>query len=52
VTLLALTREALDALAADDPAMGMQMMKNLAVSLGRRLRLQNWQAARAAADTE
>jgi len=36
-------------LAEDDPEMGMQMMKNLAISLGKRLRLQNWRAARAMA---
>lgn len=46
-TLLALTEEALTTLAEDDPAMGMQMMKNLAVSLGKRLRMQNWRAAQA-----
>jgi pimeloyl-ACP methyl ester carboxylesterase/CRP-like cAMP-binding protein len=46
-TLLALTDEALAKLAEDDPAMGMQIMKNLAISLGKRLRLQNWRAARA-----
>jgi pimeloyl-ACP methyl ester carboxylesterase/CRP-like cAMP-binding protein len=46
-TLLVLSREAFDVLAADDPAMGMRVMQNLAVSLGRRLRLQNWQALRA-----
>ncbi|HMO57593.1 MAG TPA: alpha/beta fold hydrolase [Roseiflexaceae bacterium] len=47
VTLLVLTREALNALAEDDPALVMRMMQNLAISLGRRLRLQNWQAMRA-----
>ena len=47
VTLLALTQAALTSLAEDDPAMGMRMMQNLAVSLGRRLRTQNWRAARA-----
>jgi pimeloyl-ACP methyl ester carboxylesterase/CRP-like cAMP-binding protein len=47
VQLLALTQEALTILAEDDPAMGMRMMQNLAVSLGKRLRLQNWRAARA-----
>jgi pimeloyl-ACP methyl ester carboxylesterase/CRP-like cAMP-binding protein len=46
VTVLALTQEALATLAEDDPSMGMQMMKNLAISLGKRLRLQNWRAAR------
>jgi pimeloyl-ACP methyl ester carboxylesterase/CRP-like cAMP-binding protein len=46
-TLLALTEEALNTLAEDDPAMGMLMMRNLAISLGKRLRLQNWRAARA-----
>ncbi len=46
-TVLALTQEGLATLAEDDPAMGMQMMKNLAISLGKRLRLQNWRAARA-----
>jgi pimeloyl-ACP methyl ester carboxylesterase/CRP-like cAMP-binding protein len=45
-TLLALNDEALARLAEDDPAMGMQMMKNLAIALGKRLRLQNWRAAR------
>ena len=35
-------------LAEDDSEMGMQMMKNLAISLGKRLRLQNWRAARSA----
>jgi pimeloyl-ACP methyl ester carboxylesterase/CRP-like cAMP-binding protein len=44
--LLALNDEALVRLAEDDPEMGMQMMKNLAISLGKRLRLQNWRAAR------
>jgi pimeloyl-ACP methyl ester carboxylesterase/CRP-like cAMP-binding protein len=43
-TLLALNDNALATLAEDDPAMGMQMMKNLAISLGKRLRLQNWRA--------
>lgn len=47
VTLLALTDEGLNTLAEDDPTMGMQMMKNLAISLGKRLRMQNWRAARA-----
>jgi CRP-like cAMP-binding protein len=46
-TLLALNDMALAKLAEDDPAMGMQIMKNLAISLGKRLRLQNWRAARA-----
>jgi CRP-like cAMP-binding protein len=46
VELLALDREALALLAEDDPVMGMQMMQNLASSLARRLRLQNWRAAR------
>ncbi|HEX5688382.1 MAG TPA: alpha/beta fold hydrolase [Roseiflexaceae bacterium] len=46
VTLLALNDVALAKLAEDDPAMGMQIMKNLAISLGKRLRLQNWRAAR------
>ena len=45
--LLVLTKEVLDSLAEDDPAMGMRMMQNLAISLGKRLRLQNWRAARA-----
>lgn len=49
VTVLALTREALATLAEDDPVMGMRMMQSLAISLGRRLRLQNWRAARGAA---
>jgi len=47
-TLLALTDKALASLAEDDPSMGMQMMQNLAISLGKRLRLQNWRAARVA----
>jgi pimeloyl-ACP methyl ester carboxylesterase len=51
-TLLALTEEALNRLAQDDPEMGMQMMKNLAISLGKRLRHQNWRAARAQATQE
>jgi pimeloyl-ACP methyl ester carboxylesterase/CRP-like cAMP-binding protein len=46
-TLLALNDKALATLAEDDPAMGMQIMKNMAISLGKRLRLQNWRAARA-----
>ncbi|MFO7169469.1 MAG: alpha/beta fold hydrolase, partial [Chloroflexota bacterium] len=46
VTLLALSRAALNALAEDDPAMGMRLMQNLAVSLGKRLRLQNWKHLR------
>lgn len=45
-TVLALTREALNTLAEDDPALGMRLMQNLAVSLGRRLRRQNWLAQR------
>ncbi len=45
-TVLALTREALNTLAEDDPALGMRLMQNLAVSLGRRLRHQNWLAQR------
>jgi pimeloyl-ACP methyl ester carboxylesterase/CRP-like cAMP-binding protein len=47
VALLALTEEALATLAEQDPAMGMLMMKNLAISLGKRLRRQNWRAAQA-----
>jgi CRP-like cAMP-binding protein len=47
VTLLALTQAALTTLAEEDPAMGMRMMQNLAISLGKRLRHQNWRAARA-----
>ena len=46
-TVLILTREALDTLADDDPAMGMRLMQNLAISLGKRLRTQNWRAAQA-----
>jgi CRP-like cAMP-binding protein len=46
-TLLALTQEALTRLAEEDAAMGMRMMQNLAISLGKRLRMQNWRAARA-----
>lgn len=45
-TVLVLTREALNTLADDDPALGMRLMQNLAVSLGRRLRRQNWLAQR------
>ncbi|MBS1965741.1 MAG: cyclic nucleotide-binding domain-containing protein, partial [Chloroflexi bacterium SZAS-1] len=45
--LLVLTKAALATLAEDDPAMGMRMMQNLAISLGKRLRFQNWRAARA-----
>lgn len=41
-----LTREALNTLAEDDPALGMRLMQNLAISLGRRLRHQNWLAQR------
>jgi pimeloyl-ACP methyl ester carboxylesterase/CRP-like cAMP-binding protein len=47
VTLLVLTRAALNALIEDDPELVMRMMQNLAISLGKRLRLQNWQAMRA-----
>jgi pimeloyl-ACP methyl ester carboxylesterase/CRP-like cAMP-binding protein len=46
VQLLALTQDALTTLAEEDPAMGMRMMQNLAVSLGKRLRHQNWRATR------
>lgn len=49
VTLLALTQAALAKLAEEDPLMGMRMMQNLAISLGRRLRSQNWRATRAMA---
>jgi pimeloyl-ACP methyl ester carboxylesterase/CRP-like cAMP-binding protein len=51
-TLLVLTEEALNTLAQDDPEMGMQMMKNLAISLGRRLRHQNWRASHSRATRE
>ncbi|NWG20937.1 MAG: alpha/beta fold hydrolase [Chloroflexi bacterium] len=44
--VLILTREALNTLAEDDPALGMRLMQNLATSLGRRLRHQNWLAQR------
>ncbi len=44
--VLVLTSEALNTLAEDDPALGMRLMQNLAVSLGRRLRRQNWLAQR------
>jgi pimeloyl-ACP methyl ester carboxylesterase/CRP-like cAMP-binding protein len=47
VTVLALGRAAFNTLAEDDPAMGVRLMQNLAVSLGKRLRLQNWQHLRA-----
>jgi CRP-like cAMP-binding protein len=46
-TLLALSRAGLNVLAEDDPLMGMRLMQNLAVSLGKRLRLQNWKHLRA-----
>ena len=46
LTVLTLSRAAFDALTEDDPATGMRLMQNLAISLGRRLRLQNWQSAR------
>lgn len=46
--VLTLSQQTLDTLAEDDPRMGMHMMQNLAVSLGRRLRTQNWRAASAA----
>jgi CRP-like cAMP-binding protein len=46
VQLLALTQAALTTLAEEDPAMGMRMMQNLAISLGKRLRHQNWRATR------
>jgi pimeloyl-ACP methyl ester carboxylesterase/CRP-like cAMP-binding protein len=45
-TLLTLTEEGLVTLTQDDPAMGMRVMQNLAISLGRRLRNQNRRAAR------
>jgi pimeloyl-ACP methyl ester carboxylesterase/CRP-like cAMP-binding protein len=48
-TVLVLTRTGLDTLAIDDPEMGMRLMQNLAVSLGKRLRKQNWLAAKAEA---
>lgn len=44
VTLLTLTREGLTILAQDDTQMGMQVMQNLAISLGKRLRNQNTRA--------
>lgn len=44
--VLALTQAALATLSEDDPDLGMRLMKNLAISLGRRLRHQNWRAAR------
>lgn len=44
VTLLTLTEEGLATLANDDPRMGMRLMQNLAISLGRRLRTQNRRA--------
>jgi len=43
-TLLTLTEEGLATLANDDPGMGMRLMQNLAISLGRRLRTQNRRA--------
>jgi pimeloyl-ACP methyl ester carboxylesterase/CRP-like cAMP-binding protein len=45
--LLTLTEEALLQLAEEDPLMGMQLMQNLAISLGKRLRNQNRRAAQA-----
>ncbi len=45
-TLLTLTRSAYNALIEDDPEMVMRLMQNLAISLGRRLRLQNFHASR------
>jgi pimeloyl-ACP methyl ester carboxylesterase len=45
--VLALTRGALATLAEDDPSIGMKMMQNLAISLGLRLRNQNWRAREA-----
>jgi CRP-like cAMP-binding protein len=47
VRLLSLNGDALAAITEDDPVMGMKIMQSLAVSLGRRMRLQNWQATRA-----
>jgi CRP-like cAMP-binding protein len=44
VTLLTLTEEGLATLANEDPRMGMRLMQNLAISLGRRLRTQNRRA--------
>jgi pimeloyl-ACP methyl ester carboxylesterase/CRP-like cAMP-binding protein len=45
-TLLTLTEEGLATLANDDPHMGMRLMQNLAISLGRRLRNQNQRASK------
>lgn len=48
-TLLTLTEEGLATLAQEDPHMGMRLMQNLAISLGRRLRTQNRRAVQASA---
>jgi pimeloyl-ACP methyl ester carboxylesterase/CRP-like cAMP-binding protein len=45
-TLLTLTEEGLATLANEDPLMGMRLMQNLAISLGRRLRTQNRRASK------
>ncbi|HEU5089775.1 MAG TPA: alpha/beta fold hydrolase [Roseiflexaceae bacterium] len=45
-TLLTLTEEGLATLTEDDPKMGMRVMQNLAISLGRRMRNQNRRALR------
>jgi pimeloyl-ACP methyl ester carboxylesterase/CRP-like cAMP-binding protein len=44
-TLLTLTEEGLLTLSNEDPQMGMRLMQNLAISLGRRLRNQNRRAS-------
>jgi pimeloyl-ACP methyl ester carboxylesterase len=40
--VLSLHRERLQALKADDPELGMMLMQNLAVSMGKRLRIETW----------
>jgi SulP family sulfate permease len=50
VTLLTLTEEGLVTLGNEDPHMGMRLMRNLAISLGRRLRNQNWRANKLASE--
>ncbi len=52
VILLTLTREGLLTLAQDDTQMGMQVMQNLAISLGRRLRSQNTRAVKVDQDQQ
>jgi pimeloyl-ACP methyl ester carboxylesterase/CRP-like cAMP-binding protein len=51
-TLLTLTEEGLHILSEEDPQMGMRLMQNLAISLGKRLRNQNRRATQAKPLTE